>query len=62
MQDRFIRLTEVSARLGLSKSTIYMLLKCDPSFPRARQVGPRAVRWLASEIESWAASRQPTRA
>ena len=54
--DRLIRIRDVEARTGLSRSTIYRK-KRDGSFPEAVKVGDRAVRWRESEIEAWVAAR-----
>ena len=53
---RLLRLREVLARCGLSRSTIYRKMR-EGSFPEPLKVGVRAVRWRESEIESWLASR-----
>ena len=51
---------EVESRLGLTKSTIYRLMRSG-LFPEPIRVGPRAVRWPEVEIEQWLASgRGPT--
>lgn len=51
-----LRCHEVTKLVGLSRSTIYVLVK-DGKFPSPIQVGPRAVRWLASEVDAWIDSR-----
>ena len=51
-----IRLPEVRARTGLGKSTIYALIATG-NFPAPRQIGPRAVGWLASEVDDWVRAR-----
>jgi prophage regulatory protein len=52
MSDRFLRLPEVKASVGLSRSTIYLRIE-DGSFPKPVSLGARAVGWLESEIENW---------
>ena len=47
-----IRLPEVIARTGLSRSTIYKRI-AEGTFPRAVQVGPRTVAWILTEICAW---------
>ena len=56
MSDRLLRLAEVERLVGLSRATIYRLMRAG-TFPEPLRVGPRAVRWPLSAIEAWAASR-----
>jgi len=56
MQHRFIRLHELTAVTGMSRSTIYNRMK-DGSFPRSYQLGDRLVAWLEKDVESWMASK-----
>jgi prophage regulatory protein len=51
-----IRLPEVKARTGLSRSTIYARIKSG-DFPRAVSLGPRAVGWVAGDIDAWITAR-----
>jgi len=53
---RFLRLPEVMARTGLSRSTIYVRL-AEGRFPRPVRLGPRAVGWIESEIDAWMQER-----
>ena len=55
-QDRLIRRVEVERLCALSTSSIYRLMG-ENRFPRPIRVGPKAVRWLESEIGAWVASR-----
>ena len=59
-QDRLLRREEVEARCGIARTTIYRLMRAG-QFPEPLRVGPRAVRWRASEIEAWLASRPRAR-
>lgn len=55
---KFLRLPDVMARTGLSRSTIYHKMSLnDDGFPRSISLGPRAVGWLSDEVESWNQSR-----
>ena len=54
--NRLLRLSEVQARCGLSRSSLYRKMR-DRSFPEPLKVGVRAVRWRESEIEAWLATR-----
>ena len=60
--ERILRLPEVEQRTGRKRSAIY----ADPDFPAPVPIGPRAVGWLESEIDSWlqrciAERRNPTK-
>ena len=54
--DRLLRREEVETRCGIACTTIYRLMRAG-KFPTPIKVGPRAVRWSASEVESWVAER-----
>jgi prophage regulatory protein len=54
--DFLIRLPFVRTRVGLSRSTIYRLLK-DGAFPAPVRIGSRSVAWKSSEIDEWVNSR-----
>lgn len=47
-----LRRKQVEQRTGLSRSTIYLQIK-EGSFPRPINLGPRAVGWLESEVDTW---------
>jgi prophage regulatory protein len=47
-----LRLSDVKARTGLSRSTIYERIK-EGDFPAQVSLGPRAVGWLESDINGW---------
>lgn len=53
---RFLRLTAVRDRTGLSRSTIYRLVT-GGLFPRQVSLGPRCVGWLEADVNAWLESR-----
>lgn len=58
-----LRRTDVEARTGLKRSTIYDKLdpeskRYDATFPKRVSLGTSAVGWLESEVDAWVASRQ----
>ncbi|CAH8184175.1 CP4-57 prophage; DNA-binding transcriptional activator AlpA [Vibrio aestuarianus] len=53
---RFLRLNDVIAATGLSRSTIYKFMD-EEVFPKTIPLGGRAVAWLESEIEEWMEQR-----
>ena len=55
-EDRLLRRREVEARTGLSRTSIYRLMR-EGRFPEPLKVGPKAVRWPESEIADWLAAR-----
>ena len=62
-----LRLPEVKARTGLSRSTIYLRI-AEGKFPPPINLGERSVGWVESEIDAWISKRievsraQPIRA
>ena len=52
--DRLLRRREVEARTGISRTTIYRLMR-EGKFPEPLKVSVKAVRWPESEIEDWMA-------
>ena len=51
-----LRLPNVKARTGLSRSTIYLRIS-EGSFPKPISLGERAVGWLESDIQDWIQKR-----
>ena len=51
-----MRLQDVKAMTGLSKSTIYSRIS-DGAFPKQISLGPRLVVWLESDIQRWIADK-----
>ncbi|WP_038719114.1 AlpA family transcriptional regulator [Burkholderia pseudomallei] len=49
---QLLRLADVKARTGLSRTTIYRFI-ADGRFPRNFPIGARAVAWLESDITQW---------
>ena len=52
MHDRLLRRRDVERITGMSRSSIYRLMRTQ-EFPVAIKVGPAAVRWKESDITSW---------
>ena len=51
-----IRLRQAILKTGLSRSTIYTLIKLG-DFPKQIQLSPRTMGFLESEIDEWIAGR-----
>ena len=52
MASAILRLNDVIARTGLSRTVIYRRMAAG-TFPRMVELGPRAVGWRESDIEAW---------
>jgi len=52
MSKKFIRLTEVKNKTGLSRSSIYLRMS-NGKFPQSISLGSRAIGWLESDINEW---------
>jgi|GEM_PF-5526463 len=50
---------EVSERCSLPKSSLYALIAAG-RFPRPQKISSRSVRFLASDVDEWAAQRFPS--
>lgn len=55
-KETIIRLPQVKQRLGLSRSTIYALIK-DGKFSGPISLGSRAVGWLESDVSKFIETR-----
>lgn len=54
--QKIIRINQVKERTGLSRSTLYALIK-DGKFALPISLGARAVGWLSSDIDAWIEAR-----
>ncbi len=54
--EYIIRLRQAILKTGLSRSTIYTLIKLG-DFPKQIQLSPRTMGFLESEIDEWIAGR-----
>jgi prophage regulatory protein len=52
MASTFLRLPDVKARTGLSRSTIYLRVS-EGKFPSPVALGGRAVGWVEAELDNW---------
>ena len=58
-RTRLLRISEVEARTGLSRSTIYEW-SADGRFPPPVRLSDRVVRWVEAEVEAWIRERLET--
>lgn len=49
---------DISGRFGVSRQTIWRLVKSDPTFPKPIRLTPGCTRWLLSEVQAWEASKR----
>ena len=49
MEPQILRLNDVKAKTGLSRSTIYLRM-AEGTFPKKISLGSRAVGWINSEV------------
>lgn len=56
---RVIRLSEVTRRTSLSRSTVFRLIQ-QKRFPAAIALSARCRGWYESEVEQWLAERPTT--
>lgn len=56
--QKLLRLPDVIARTGLSRSTIY---ETATRFPKPVKLSARAVAWVESEVDEWIESRMTAR-
>lgn len=52
LRKKIWRLPEVLNQTGLSRSTIYYLIS-QGAFPPQVKLGPRAVCWVAADVQDW---------
>jgi prophage regulatory protein len=52
MASTILRLPDVKARTGLSRSTIYLRVS-EGKFPSPVVLGGRAVGWVEAELDNW---------
>ena len=55
--ETLITLKEIGQLLGLSRSSVYLLIK-SPDFPKAYSLTARCLRWERLEVEAWLLSRK----
>ncbi|MEC8925775.1 MAG: AlpA family transcriptional regulator [Pseudomonadota bacterium] len=53
---RLLRLNEVKAKVGLSRSSIYRRIE-SKEFPRPVSLGGRSKGWIDAEVDEWIMQR-----
>lgn len=57
MESRILRCPAVVRRTGLSKASIYRMIKAG-KFPKPIKLGVRAVGWPSDDVEAWIRRRR----
>ncbi|WP_020166618.1 MULTISPECIES: helix-turn-helix transcriptional regulator [Methylotenera] len=57
LEDRYIRIKELTVMLGIARSTIYKLMKED-KFPKQIKLTERTSVWRLSVINQWISDRE----
>ncbi len=60
IRTTFVRLNEVRARTGLSRSTLYAYVR-EGLFPAPVAISKRCVAWVEAELDRWIADRVAAR-
>ena len=50
--ETYLRVKDVSLKIGIAKSTIWLWVKCN-KFPSPIKLSPRVTVWEESKIEEW---------
>jgi prophage regulatory protein len=59
-ENRFIRMSDLRSKVGLSKSQIYKLIQ-QGDFPKPIKLGDKIAVWTNSEVEEWMSAKVHTR-
>ncbi|MFM0488281.1 helix-turn-helix transcriptional regulator [Paraburkholderia graminis] len=59
---RVLRIKDVIDRTGLSRSTLYALMKSDPTFPKKVSLSVRTTGVIEQQLDAWIAMRASLRA
>ena len=51
-QSQILRLKQVKAMTGLSRTTIYRFMSIN-EFPKQIKLGPKSSGWLIDEVDEW---------
>ncbi len=55
--DKMVSMAEVIERLGLSRSTIFLMVKSG-TFPAPIKLGVRRIAWRVTTIDKWIKDRE----
>ena len=55
-QQQFIRLADLTKRIGISRSSVWNFSK-NGTFPAPIKLSPNCTAWITAEVDQWAADR-----
>ena len=55
---QLLTMRDLCERLRLGRTTIYAVMRDDPSFPAPFRVVGNALRWDSADVESWISARK----
>jgi prophage regulatory protein len=58
MTEKYASDKDISERFGVSRQTIWRLLKSDPTFPKPFRLTAGSTRWALSEVVAWENSKR----
>lgn len=61
MEDKILRWPQVQEMTGLSRTTIWRLIRAG-KFPASVKITSHATGWSRAQVAAWVASRQPAAA
>jgi len=53
MTRKYVSVSEVAARMGVSVNTVWRWARERPDFPRPVRIGPSTTRWHIDELEAF---------
>lgn len=59
-ETRLMKYHEAADHIGVHRSTIYTLVRDDPTFPQPVRVRPRCPRLVLCELDRWVQMRKRT--
>jgi predicted DNA-binding transcriptional regulator AlpA len=58
MSDAYTSDTQLAARYGVHRATIWRWTNTDPQFPQPVKLSAQCTRWRVSQIEAWEQTRE----
>lgn len=59
--ERLLTMKEVQEIMRVSRNTVYVQMRRDPTFPKPVRIGGKAIRWRMSEVEEYLAGLSASR-